>query len=623
MKKTTILVLLLAAAVLLLAAAGVMLHMMMPPQEETKPPVDDLILDTMQIVLPAESTAVEQTAANELQTYVKRISGTELEIVTEGSTEAATGIYVGATDFAAANEVTYPETTFQEGWAIKAVGQNLVVTGGETRGVLYGVYHLLEDVLGVRWWTYWEEYAPLMDDCRVPGDIDVSKAPALDYRDIHGGPVAFWEDNVFCVRNRLNGDGSNAPMEYGGEEYFGKPAHVHTFNRYFTQSDFDAHPEWFAYYNGGRISTGQMCLSNEELVAEFTNRVLKSIAESYAVADAEGINRPWLFDVSANDLPQFCTCESCYASQKEHGKSGDLLIFVNKIAEGVAEYFPEVYIETLAYWQYVDAPLDDTKPAENVIIRLADTDMDVLHSLNHFNNEKTLQRIKDWNELCSEGQLHIWDYNVFYDQGAFAPNPYKYFENFQIYAELGIKGYFGEQEGCISTDFWDMKFWILAKLCEDPYQDQEALINDFVNGYYSDAGPFIRQYLDMAYEKVEASSAYWTFGAVTISPRFMSVDQIIAAEDYFDQALAAVEGDATLEMRVRHARSALDRVIHANFEDYEEAAAEKGLTLGFTQKEVCQRLVDCLEEQVELRGEYDAEGNSTLDIYRRELEKLS
>ncbi len=591
------------------------------PAEPTAPPVDDLVLDTMQIVLPAEPTVIEQTAASELQLYVRRISGTELEIVSEGS-ETMPGIYVGATNFAANNQVTYPESDFDEGWAIKAVDKNLVLTGGEKRGTLYAVYHLLEDSLDVHWWNYWEESAPLLDACCVPGDYDVSQVPFFDYRDVYGGQVAFWQDNVFCVRNRLNGDSANAPMTHGGEESFGKPAHVHTFNRYFTQADFEAHPEWFAYYNGGRISTGQLCLSNDELAQEFTNRVLKSIAESYAAADADGVNRPWLFDVSANDLPQFCTCDACYASQKEHGKSGDLLIFVNKIAEGVAEYFPEVYIETLAYWQYVDAPLDDTKPAENVIIRLADTDMDVLHGLDHFNNEKTLKRIQDWSEICAEGQLFVWDYIVFYDQGGFAPNPYKYPENFKKMADLGVNGYFGEQESCIATDFWDMKFWMLAKLCEDPYQDADALADEFLNGYYGEGGAYIRQYLDLAYENIKESSAYWTFGAITISPRWMKVDDIIAAEGFFDQALAATEGDEDLQRRIRHARSGLDRVIFTNFEDYAEDAQKEGLDLGLTEKEVCQRLVDCLNEQVEMRGEYDGEGVNMLDIYLRELEKL-
>lgn len=617
MKKKTISLILAVVMVTTLLLTGC-------KSEPAKPPVDDLVLDAMTIVLPAEATAVEQTAATELQTYVKRISGTQLEIITEGEELTTGAIYLGATEFAGTNAVTFPDNQFGEGWAIKAIGKDLVITGGEKRGTLYGVYHLLEDSLGVRWWNYWEEYAPMMDQSRVPGDYDDSGVPTLDFRDIHGGlPATRWENNVFCVRNRLNGDGANAPKEYGGEESFGKPAHVHTFNRYFGESDFRNHPEWFAYYDGGRIITGQLCLTNEELAMEFTNRVLRSIQDSFAAADFDGTNRPLIYDVSPNDIRQLCNCEACHASQKEHGDSGYLLQFVNKIAEGVAHYYPEVYIETLAYSIYVDAPLDDTKPADNVIIRLAPSDMDVLHGLDHFNNEKTLQHIEDWSKICAEGQLYLWDYVVFYGNTGIAPTVYKFADNFKIMADLGVNGYFGEQEDCIATDFWDMKFWVIAKLCEDPYQDEEALISDFLNGYYGNAAPYVRQYLDLVSEKANASSAYCYFGAQTISSRWVTVEDIVTADGLFKQAFEAAQGDETLLRRLRHARNALDRMIITNFEDYSEKAQEQGIAFDLDEKEVCQRLVDCLEEQIALRGEYDYTAGELLDIYSRKLEKLS
>lgn len=621
MKKKATQYILYGVVALFLIAAGVILALSFTKPQ--KPPAEDIVLNGMQIVLPADATDVEQTAAEELKTYMSRITGEELQIVTEGSGEVASGIYIGATDFAASNQVTYPNNAYNEGWAIKAVGRNLVITGGETRGALYGVYHLLEDSLGVRWWNYWEEYVPLMDEARVSGDYDDSGVPYFTYRDNHPGKKATWETNVFCVRNRMNGDSTNSPIEYGGEEYYGKPAHVHTFNRYFSEADFKEHPEWFAYYNGGRISYGQMCLTNEEFAQEFINRVLNSIAESYANADIQGINRPRFFDVSPNDLPQHCTCENCYASQQTHGRSGDLLIFVNKIAAGVAEYYPEVYIETLAYQEYTQPPLDDTKPADNVVVRLADSEMDVLHGLDHYNNDATRENIKGWEAICAEGQLQIWDYVVFYGNSGVAPTMMNYAEDFRIMADLGVDGYMGEQENCIVTDMWDMKFWMIAKLMEDPYQDENTLINDYLNGYYGEAGPYVRQYLDLVSAKANASSAFWMFAATTISPRWLTVEDVIAADGYFEQAFAAVEGDAVLLKRLRHARNALDRVIVTNFESYSEKAAQEGISFELDKKEVCQRAVDCLTEQIAMRGDYDYDAGAILDTYKRELAALA
>ena len=84
--------------------------------------------------------------------------------------------------------MTYTDNLGQgEGWAIKVIGKNVVVTGGRERGVLYGVYHLLEDVLGVRWWNMWEEYVPSMTDAVIPADYSDSGEPVFTYRDVFFG----------------------------------------------------------------------------------------------------------------------------------------------------------------------------------------------------------------------------------------------------------------------------------------------------------------------------------------------------------------------------------------------------------------------------------------------------
>jgi hypothetical protein len=73
---------------------------------EPAPKVTGLILEDMPIVLPAEATDVEKTAARELQHYLKEMTGSASSVVTEGvAMESA--IYLGATDFAEAGNVTY------------------------------------------------------------------------------------------------------------------------------------------------------------------------------------------------------------------------------------------------------------------------------------------------------------------------------------------------------------------------------------------------------------------------------------------------------------------------------------------------------------------------------------
>ena len=223
----------------------------------------------MTIVLPAAATVAEQGAAEELREHIEKMCGVTLPVVLETEIPAENkAIYIGATQYATSNHVTFPDNAFGEGWAIKAVDGNLVLRGGKVRGALYAVYHLLEDVLGVRWWSIWEESIPTRSAALVPSDYEDSGVPAMEYRDVFAWVTE--TDSRFFVRNRLNGFMAYAPAKLGGKEDFGEPAHIHTFDRYFPEkytpgagpedvsakwadalnpekeNYFETHPEWFA-----------------------------------------------------------------------------------------------------------------------------------------------------------------------------------------------------------------------------------------------------------------------------------------------------------------------------------------------------------------------------------------
>ena len=398
---------------------------------ETTPKAAGLVLEDMPIVLPAQATEVEKTAAKELQHYLREMTGSASSIVTEG-VNLDSAIYIGATKFASENNVTYTDHNGNgEGWAIKAIGENLVLTGGEARGTLYAVYHLLEDEFGVHWWNMWEEYVPEMEDAVLPFGFENSGEPLFANRDIYTNESY---TSLFFVRNRLNGFAGNAPRAFGGEVNFSRPYHVHTFNRYFpayytapTNSDkwidtinpeginwYEEHPDWYAWSEARqeRIAYGQMCLSNEEFLETFIEKALIAIEMSYEDADVAGVPRPKYIDISPNDMPGHCECAECKESKAASGESGHLLKFINQIAAAIYEVYPEITVETLAYWHYFETPLDDTVPAHNVVIRLANSDLDLMHDLDHPNNAQVKERIKKWAAITQPGQLWLWDYGI-------------------------------------------------------------------------------------------------------------------------------------------------------------------------------------------------------------------
>lgn len=587
---------------------------------QTKPTTPELTaenslnLNNMQVVLPVDPTEVETNAAKELVDYVEKMTGKVIPVVNEGSAVEA-GIYVGDTEFAKTNNVTYPSTEYGEGWAIKVVDGNLVLCGESVRGTLYAVYHLLEDALGVHWWTYTEEYVPSVEAALVWNEYNDSGAPAFKYREMYPGDLRLVE-NMFQVRNRINGPTANPPAGFGGVEKYGSPVFVHTFTSYVPNSMFGDHPDWFALVEGERNAQGQLCMTNKELVEHMKATLLNYIATDIERCEQNGTALPRWYAIVPSDKDMFCECENCAAVIEKSGLSGYLLQFVNALAEVVAVEYPDVLVDTLAYWHYIEPPLDDTKPADNVVIRFADNTMDIFHSASHENNADAMQWAQKWSELTKEGQLFWWDYLTTYRQSGPATFMYKFPDHFQTMLETGFVGYFGEMENPIDTDFWDMKMWLCAKLLEDPYQDFEALLDTFLNGYYGVAGPYVREYLDLAEGLVAAEEFLDVqFGEKTYQPKWLSLEDAITADEIFNKAFEAAKGDRQLQMRLRYARNCLDRAIIERFEYYEHEAEEQGIDLPLDKLTVCRRLVECIHEQLALRGQYDFTVTGASDDY--------
>ena len=594
----------------------------------------------MQIVLPVESTAVENSAAQELQEHLLKMCGVKLPVVKEnGNADDVNSVYIGATEYASNHQVDHPDNNFGEGWAIKAVDGNLILCGSKKRGALYAVYHLLEDVFGVRWWTLWDESIPTMSAAVVPADYANSGVPAMEYRDVFAWPVK--TDSRFAVRNRLNGWALPIQPEFGGMETFGYPAHVHTFDRYFPEygsdqgnvkdawvdvmnpkreSYFVTNPQWYAISPRGRRIPKILCMSDESLQKAFLEKLLKSIEFSYAEADAAGEPRPRYFNLSPADMRGECNCAKCAESIKTHGSSGHQIRFVNKMAAEVKKVYPEAIIETISYWHYLVPPRDDTKPSDEVCVRYCNNKMDILHDIRHPNNRQYLEGLTTWLNLCGKGKLYLWDYAVLYNPNGIVPSMYKLGENFRTFAELGVNGYFMEVEHCITTDMWDMKVWMTSKLMEDPTLDQDALMDAFIGGYYGAAGPYIRRYLDHAHMRTEDYGACYDYCASSlIHAEGFAVEDILFYDSCFRDALEAVAHDPVLLRRVRHARFGLDQVIVANFAKWTAQAAEMQIEMPLDEREVGRRIYETLEEQVAFRGEWDPRGTEVMKLYEKYL----
>ncbi len=514
---------------------------------------------TATIVLADAPTAPEQTAARELADSLSKVTGGAFDVVAESKAPTSTScVYVGPTSHAKRLGLDASKLG-PEQWVMRNSGEHLVLLGGRPRGTLYAVYRFLEDAVGVHWWNPWEQTVPRTPSLVVKG-LDVKDAPTFRYRDIY---TLYGNDRGrFAARNRLNrqGDSGIAPA-YGGEMDYGPPYHVHTFYKYIPpETHFKTHPEWFSLIKGKRThDRAQLCLTNAEMRREFARKLEAYIETSHAAARKVHRPVPIVFDISQNDWRGMCQCANCQAIAKAEGsEAGPLLDFVNAMADSIKDKYPDVFIDTLAYMMTQKAP-KALRPRDNVIIRLCDTASNFTKPITHRENRRFRDHLLSWSKISKN--LRIWDYAVTYAPGYGLPlaTVHTYAADYRFYAEHNVEGVFTEHEYPVLADMRDLKVWMMIKLLEDPYREDETLLRQFTDGFYGPAGKHVREYLNKLQAASQTKSSYLSMGASPVRHRYLDLAFIRDAMAVFDRAEQAVGGDSVLLRRLRHARLPLDR----------------------------------------------------------------
>jgi hypothetical protein len=522
------------------------------------------------IILPAQTIPSEETAAKELQHYLTQITGGNFNIVHENQITDLYGnvIYVGPTQFAK-NHLTDKNTFADEEWTMQTSGNALILDGGRPRGTLYAVYHFLEDVAGVHWWTPFEETVPTQKVLSVPV-LNRREKPSFRYRDIY--TIYADDGGRFMARSRLDRQGDvPADATYGGTRNYGPPYHVHTFFKsiYIDPAKYyPAHPDWFIINGDGppTVRNAQLAMSNPEMRKEFLKLLLENIRASQKEAIAKHLPPPDVYDISQNDnRVGFISGPADQELVKQNGgaESAILLDFINYLADGIKDEFPDVYLDTLAYFSGEQAPTK-INARDNVIVRLTDTQSNVLLPITAERNHAMRENVENWAKHCKN--LRIWDYDITYIMPHLPqPTMQTYQPDLQFLLQHNVEGEFIEFEKPIDADMRDMKLWVLCKLLENPNQNYDALVKEFTDGYYGAAGPYISQYLTalQAAAKKGDADVQWFSGLDTFT--YLTTDFLHQADGIYAKAAAAVKNDPVLSRRVNVARSSVDIAILRRF----------------------------------------------------------
>lgn len=502
------------------------------------------------------------TASEELQTYIEKVSGARLNIVSENEiTSEDKAILLGNTEIGKSIKEIDTSAIKEDGFRFFADGTHLLIAGEDSRGTLYGVYTFLEDYMGIRWYTPKLEKVPESKNIVIDANLDRLVEPSFAIR--RNSPA--YADDQYRARNK-----TNVSFYYEAEEYGGALTYVLwdvTLNKLVPDSLFAEHPEYFAMNTDGTRTTDHVCLSNPDVLSVAVENARKYMRE----CERETTDH---IHIGQKDNSNYCHCESCTALYEKYGSvSAPTIIFTNNFADALDEEFPEYTFTFYAYNETERPPSDLTLTCnENVVPVLCELhhacrshtlgtcgaiDDNQIESefLNLYgdNEDYIAQDFKDWTEIAD--RTYIYDYTINFLFSA------QFFSNFETMQstmkymyDIGITGYVYNCGDGHYAAFNDLRNYLLAKLQWDVNADVEYLMMDFLSFYYGEeAAPYIKEIIDIQTGQIKATAHAFDFDWHYQSG-YYPVSKINKLDRLWEKACSA---DITDEQRFRVEKDSL------------------------------------------------------------------
>ena len=158
--------------------------------------------------------------------------------------------------------------------------------------------------------------------------------------------------------------------------------------------------------------------------------------------------------------------------------------------------------------------------------------------------------------------LFVWEYGITFGDGKGYPfpNEFSLLDKYRFYADNGVKGFLIEHEHPECSDMYELKFRLECKALEDPCQDADAVIDDFMSRYYGAAGEKVLEARRLIDRRRRERKAFVSWFPTLGEFNFISDDDLAELDRIFKAAEQCVKGDAKREGRVERAWSSIARL---------------------------------------------------------------
>jgi hypothetical protein len=469
------------------------------------------------VVVPDNVDIVTEFAAEELRDYLAKILDVDIRRVSESEfCNNSPAFHVGWTK--KANKFAADARKLKDdGFLLRRVGDTVFIVGPNKRGILYGVYGLLEEHLGCRWPKPdpISEIVPKLDNLTLI-DLEDKQEPDMPVR---GVMTAFGRrelnddmmQNVvdfiaWQARQRMNiftsfvNPDSPESLAWVGELLQADNSRLlKCIQKRGFVIDYSTHS--FRRFSGKEKNID---MSNPKIERIFVRNVKKTV-EKYPFFDVIGL---WMSDgwhgatlntpeaCSLDNPPRYITKSVDWAAfEPKFCITNTYVDFVNRVVSEVRKSHPALDFSILAYNRSILAPKDvecDPSIRTNVAFRRSESYY-IGDSRSEWNRRQN-NELLDWLKACDHVVLY-----EYYETGGNAmlarPWPRVIAKDLAYLKKIGA-------EGTISQASWNhfgnfgMNFYVYAKCSWNTTYDVSTVLQDYYDSVYGPAASVVQKIYD-------------------------------------------------------------------------------------------------------------------------------
>lgn len=490
----------------------------------------------------------ERFAASELRTYAGGLDVDFTALSLEHGRNVLPKRVVEALDNAKSREAFVLAAVERPG------GKARVYVAGKTgQAVLYGVYALLEDYLGFRFFHAGKggTVAPKRMDAKIPRDLFDFREPCVGYR-----RISHWKGSVQPFAKIEDYDAWLVRRAYQtGKEVDG----LSMMKQGVPLSLFEAHPEYFPEIEGGR---------SLEVAKKFDRRCCASpeVQRLTAAKAVEAMRGGCsLFLNVRNETGHWCGCSAC--RRMGQGTNGVFSVtdyvhrFHAAVAKIVLEQLPDADIAVHAYRDFRFPPQQpDLVYDPRVLVIYTPIPRCYAHPLTAPCNERFKGDVLAWRRHARRLGIFGWSSS---SRGRYTPIALTFARDFGWLVENGFDGWLDNNTagaGALAQAVGDWRlFYLASKMFWNPSLDAEKELSEADRLYYGVAyGPMSR-FRERLLARWAAAPGHAAAGA---SERH--VDALLPGDDdemlgWLAEAEKLADGDDELLARIGYDRLGFER----------------------------------------------------------------